>query len=383
MTSDQIEISQVSSKAEMQQFLELPYQIYAHEKNWVAPLRFERTAQLNPQKNPGLSGLEMAHFLAKKNGQTVGRISAIKNENHLKRYRDQSGHFGYFDAINDEVVKTKLLKRAERWIKGQGLTKMVGPFNASINEEMGVLIDGFDTPPVLMMPFGRPDYQDTFETNGFKKAVDVFAFWTDMHAGYPRPKIVTTMTNYVQNDDNIVLRPMRAGQFMDEVKLAMRIFNDAWSENWGFLPFSDTQIKHMAQELKPIIIKDFFWVCEYQGKPAAFILMVPNINEAISDFDGKLLPTGWAKLLYRLKIKGLKTARIPLMGVRKEYQRTKAGLAMAASLSEKVFEMGRKRGFTHVEMSWILEDNKSMIRIIEQAQGVPYKTYRMYEKSLD
>ena len=164
--------------------------------------------------------------------------------------------------------------------------------------------------------------------------------------------------------------------------IIMGILNDAWSDNWGFVPFSDIQIKHMAGELKPVIIPDFFWVCEYKGEPAAFILMIPNVNEAIAGLDGKLLPFGWAKLLYRLKIKGLKTARIPLMGVKREFQRKRAGLAMAAFLSEKVFEKGRERGFTHVEMGWILENNKSMIRIIEQAKGVPYKTYRMYEKAI-
>ncbi|HHL42718.1 MAG TPA: hypothetical protein ENJ42_03805 [Hellea balneolensis] len=382
MNTNNVDITAVDSQAALKQFLAFPYDLYRNEPHWVAPLRFERAAQINPAKNPGLDGLTIQHFLARRGGEIVGRISAIKNQNHLDIYQDGAGHFGYFDAVNDEVVKTALLKRVEDWLLEQGLTKMVGPFNASINEEMGVLIDGFDTPPVLMMPFGRPDYQTTFESNGFTKAVDVFAYWTDMHAGYPRPKIDTTMTNYVKNDPDIVLRPMRMNGFMDEVKLAMSIFNDAWSENWGFIPFSDAQIKHMANELKPLIIKDFFWVCEYKGKPAAFILMVPNINEAIDDLDGKLLPFGWAKLIHRLKIKGLKTARIPLMGVRKEYQRSRAGLAMAASLSEKVFEMGRKRGFTHVEMSWILEDNKSMIRIIEQAQGVAYKTYRMYEKTI-
>ncbi|MBL4854941.1 MAG: hypothetical protein JKY25_11970 [Robiginitomaculum sp.] len=380
--SHEISIVPVTDKGGLKQFLNLPYDLYRTEPHWRAPLRFERAVQINPQKNPALDGLETQLFLAKSGGDVVGRIAAIINSRHLAIHNDATGHFGFLDTQNDPEIIKALIDVAETWLKDRGMSRIVGPLSFSINEDVGLLVNGFDTPPVLMMPYGRPDYQASIEALGFVKAVDMHAYWTDMHAGYPRPKIVTTMTNYIEKDPDITVRPMDKSKFMEEVQLAMNIFNDAWSDNWGFVPFSDVQIKHMANELKPIIIPDFFWVCEYKGEPAAFILMVPNINEAIEGLDGKLLPFGWAKLLYRLKIKGLKTARIPLMGVRREFQRKRAGLAMAAFLSEKVFEMARNRGFTHVEMGWILEDNKSMIRIIEQAKGVPYKTYRMYEKPI-
>jgi len=372
----------VADKAALKQFLDLPYEIYRGEPHWRPPLRFERAHQVDPNKNPGLDGLDTQFFLAIKGAEVVGRIAAIINRHHLKIYNDGAGHFGFLDTQNDPEIARALLKTAENWLKQRGLTRIVGPLSFSINEEAGLLINGFDTPPVLMMPYGRPDYQTTIEGMGFTKAVDMHAYWTNMHAGYPRPKIVTTMTGYIEKDPDVTVRPMNKSKFLEEVQMAMSIFNDAWSDNWGFVPFSDAQIKHMANELKPIIMSDFFWVCEYKGEPAAFILMVPNINEAVQGLDGKLAPFGWAKLLYRLKVKGLKTARIPLMGVRREFQRKRTGLAMAAFLSEKVFEMGRKRGFTHVEMGWILENNKSMIRIIEQAKGEPYKTYRMYEKPI-
>ena len=380
--STNISIVPVKDKAGLKQFLNLPYDLYRDEPHWRAPLRFERAHQIDPNKNPALDGLETQLFLAWRGEEVVGRIAAIKNPHHLKIYNDATGHFGFLDTQADPVIAQTLMAAAENWLKQRGMSRIVGPLSFSINEEAGLLINGFDTPPVLMMPYGRPDYQTTIEGMGFTKAVDMHAYWTNMHEGYPRPKIVTTMTGYIDKDPDITVRPMNKSKFMEEIQMAMGIFNDAWSDNWGFVPFSDVQVKHMANELKPLIIPDFFWVCEYKGEPAAFILMVPNINEAIEGLDGKLAPFGWAKLLYRLKIKGLKTARIPLMGVKREFQRKRTGLAMAAFLSEKVFEKGRERGFTHVEMGWILENNKSMIRIIEQAKGVPYKTYRMYEKSI-
>ncbi len=376
------EIIAINKKHDLAEFLELPYRLYRGQANWIAPLKFERKALINRNKNPGLANIDFQFFLAKRDGETIGRIAAIWNKNHQKLYNDNQGHFGFLDCVEEENILRDLFAAAENWLKIQGAKTIAGPLSFSIYEEAGLLVDGFDTPPFIMMPYGRPFYAQGLKNLGFEKATDLFAYFADMHAGYPRPKIVQTMLSHIKNDKNITVRPMLMGKFLQEVQMAMEIFNDAWSDNWGHLPLSGAQIKHMANELKPIIRPDFFWVCEYRNEPAAFILMVPNINEAIFDLHGKLLPFGWAKLLYRLKIKGIKTARIPLMGVKREFQRKKSGLAMAAFLSEKAFEMGRNAGFTHVEMSWILENNKSMIRIIEQAQGKAYKTYRIYEKSI-
>ncbi len=378
--STDITVASVTDKPRLKQFLEFPYDLYRGEPNWIAPLRFERAVQINPDRNPALVGVETQLFLALQGDAVVGRIAAIKNPHHLDTHNDGAGHFGYFDCQPDSEIALALMEAAAGWLKERGLTKIVGPYQYTIYEEVGMLVDGFDTPPVIMMPYGRPNYPKMLEDMGFTKVVDMIAYWADIHAGYPRPKIVDTMLANIENDPDITVRPMRKGKFLEEVQMAMEIFNDAWADNWGHVSLSDAQIKHMANELKPVIRQDFFWVCEYKGEPAAFILMVPNVNEAIKGLDGKLLPFGWAKLLYRLKVKGVKSARIPLMGVRREFQRKRTGLSMAAFLSEKVFEMGRKHGYTHVEMGWILESNKSMIRIIEQALGVPYKTYRMYEK---
>jgi len=240
----------------------------------------------------------------------------------------------------------------------------------SVNEECGLLIDGFETPPVVMMPYGRKDSQAMIEGAGFNKAIDMFAYQAELAAGYPRPRQTQMMVKMADKDPDIVIRPMRGGKFMDEVQIVMDIFNDAWSDNWGFVPFSQAQILHIAKEMRPIIFKEGLWVGEIKGEPVAYIL------------DGKLFPFGWAKLINRLKIKGVTQARIPLMGLRKEWHNTRKGLAIVAKLCETVFEAGRQKGFTHCELSWILEDNAGMIRICEQASAIPYKTYRVYEKAI-
>lgn len=377
-----ISIVPVENKKQLKQFLNFPYDLYRGEPQWRAPLRFDRTAQINPKKNPNLIGLEIQHFLAFKGAAIVGRVSAIKNPHHLAQHNDDTGHFGNLDTQTGPEIMHALLGAVEAWLKHRGLSRIVGPFNMCVNEDLGMLVDGFDTPPTVAMPYGRPDYQTTIEGLGYSKAKDLLAFWTNMHDGYPRAPIVQALVKMVDTKADYNLRPMKKGKLKAEMRLAIDIFNDAWSENWGFVPFTHKQADHMASEMMPILIRDFFWFVEYKGKPAAFLLMLPNVNEASIGLDGKLFPFGWAKFITRLKLKQMKTSRILLMGVRKEFQGKRTGTAMAGALSEKSFEMARNRGYTHTEMSWILEDNKSMISIIEQAKGVAYKTYRMYEKPI-
>ena len=382
MPSSVVDIVVADTPKDEAAFLELPYTLYRGEPSWRAPLRFERKEQFSTKKNPALNQITRQLFLAKRGIKIVGRIAAFINDAHRARHDDGAGHFGYFDCEANPETGRALLLAAEDWLKANGCEKMVGPAQWSVNEECGLLIDGFDTPPVVMMPYGRPDYQAMIEDLGLSKATDMYAFQADLNAGYPRPKQTQMMLKVAKRDPEIVIRPMRVGKFMDEVQLVMDIFNDAWSENWGFVPFSQDQIEHMAKEIRPLMFKEGLWVGEIQGTPAAYIWMIPDLNEAVAGLDGKLLPFGWVTLVNRLKIKGVKQARIPLMGLRKEWHNTRKGLATIAELCETVFEAGRKKGFTHCELSWILEDNAGMIRICEQASARAYKTYRMYEKTI-
>lgn len=381
MSAD-ISIIAVETPAHRKQFIEFPYTLYKDEPNWRAPLRMERKTQIDPTKNPALKGIEFQLFLAERSGKIVGRVAAILNSKHLEKYDDATGHFGLVDAEDDPEVFAALMGTVENWLKDKGMKRVLGPFNFSINEDLGFPVDGFETPPMLMMPFARPDGQASMEALGYEKDIDLEAYITNIPGSYPHPKIVHAMCDVVTKDPRVTVRHMDMKNFEHEVEMAMEVFNDAWADNWGFLPFSDEQISHIANELKPIIIPEFFWVCEMDGEPAAFGLMVPNINEASVGLNGRLFPFGWIKLLYRLKFKGVKTGRIMLMGVKQEHQKTKLGLAMAATLCAKIFKAGRDRGYENVEMSWILETNKSMIRIIKLSKGYKYKTYRMYQKKI-
>jgi len=378
-----IEIIPVTDKKLTRQFLAVPDSVYGDDPNWRPQLKFERAAHLNPKSNPGAASLENRQlFLARRNGSFVGRIAAFINPAHIGRYNDNAGFFGFFDCEANLETGSALLNAAQEWLISKACKKIIGPAHWSVNEECGLLVEGFETPPVVMMPHGRADYQNMIEAQGFVKAVDMYAFQAELHAGYPRPKMTQMMVKACERNTDIVIRPMNTKDFLGDVTIIMDIFNDAWSENWGFIPFSDAQIEHMAKEIKPIMFKEGLWVGEYKGEPIAYIWMIPDLNEAIRDLKGSLFPFGWTKLLWRLKVSGVKQARIPLMGIRKDYHNTRTGLSIVAKLSETVFEAARNKGFTHCELSWILEDNAGMISICEQASAKAYKTYRMYEKSL-
>ena len=378
-----VEILPVEGKAMTRRFLAVPDAVYASDEHWRPQLSFERAAHLDPTKNPGAASVKNRQlFLAMRGGQDIGRIAAFTNPAHNAHSKSNDGFFGFFDCVAEAPIGMALLDAAETWLRSRNVDKMIGPAQWSVNEECGLLIDGFDTPPVVMMPHGHAAYKEMIEAQGFAKATDMLAFQAELAAGYPRPKMTQMMVKAAERNKDITIRPMRPSKFRDEVDVVMGVFNDAWSENWGFVPFSDDQISHMAKEIKPIMFKEGLWVGEYKGEPIAYIWMIPDLNEAIRDLKGSLFPFGWAKLLWRLKVSGVKQARIPLMGLRKKYHNTRAGLSIVAALCETVFEAARQKGFTHCELSWVLEDNPGMISICEQASAKAYKTYRMYEKTL-
>ena len=383
MPLSSLKIEIVSNKDQIVRFLALPDKIYKDDSSWRPPLKFERKAQINPISNPSAPSFDnRVLFIATKNGEDVGRIAAFINEDHNKHSKKNDGFFGFFDFFADNLLGQLLLESAENWLKGRGVERIIGPANWSVNEECGLLISGFDTPPVVMMLHGKEEYKGIVEDFGYTKAIDMFAYQAELSAGYPRPKITQMMVKSADRNNDIKVRSMRSGKFRDELNIVMDIFNDAWSENWGFVPFDDAKIEHMANEIRPIMFREGLWIGEYQGKPIAYIWMIPDVNEAIEGLNGSILPFGWVKLFWRLKIRGVKQARIPLMGLRKEFHNTRIGLSLVAKLCETVFEAGRKKGFSHCELSWILENNSGMISICEQASAVPYKKYRMYQKKI-
>jgi len=382
LTSTQLEIISVQTRAQHKLFLDLPYKLHKSDPNWRAPLRFERAAQIDPKKNPAAKPITSQFFLAYKGGQCLGRIAAFLNAMHDEQHKDNVGFFGYLDSSTDSDVMPALLHAAEEWVKAQGRAKICGPVQWSVNEECGLLIDGFDTPPVMLMPYGRPDYQTSIESQGFTKAVDMYAYMSDLHAGYPRSRIVKALEGYAEKSPSLTWRKLDKSNFVEDIKMAMDIFNDGWSENWGFIPFTPEQVLHAAKEMKPILVHDTFWIGFIDERPVAFVLMIPDINEVAKGFDGRLLPFNWAKFIWRLKVRKIKRLRLPLMGLRREWHNKRKGVSLTTKICELAYAGARDNGYTHCELSWILEDNEGMKAICEQAQAEHYKTYRMYEKTL-
>ncbi len=373
-------IEPVNDRAALRRFRKTPWPIYADDPNWVPPLLFERLEHLDPRKNPYFDQAETAFWTARRGDSPVGRISAQVNRAHLERHGDNTGHFGFLEGIDDAEVFAALLETAEGWLRERGLAHVVGPFSLSINDESGLLIEGFETPPYLMMGHARPYYARRLEAQGYRKAKDMIAFTSDMTAA--PPPVVTATLAKLQGNASVNLRHLNMACYGREIETIVDIFNDAWAENWGFIPLSPAEAAFLAKNLKPLITPEFVAIAEVNGEPAAMAVTLPNVNEAIADLDGRLLPFGWAKLLWRLKVKGTKTGRMPLMGVRRRYQNGPLGLALALGVIDAVRRYHEARGTKCGELSWVFEDNRPVRRIIEILGAKPYKTYRLYQKDL-
>ena len=365
----------------MDLFIRTPWSIYADDPNWIPPLIMERREHLNPAKNPFFDHAQVAYWLALKDGRTVGRISAQVDQMSLERHQDKAGFFGFFEAEDDRQVCQALLTEAENWLAARGMKSIRGPFSLSINDEAGMLVDGFDTPPSLMMGHGRPYYAAHMDALGYDKAKDLLAYLY-LFTSEGLPKRSRALVKRLMNRPNLTIRALRKDHFFEDVAIVLDIFNDAWADNWGFVPLTPAEIKKTAKDLKLLIHPKGVSIIEMDGEPVAFALTLPNLNEAIADLNGKLLPFGWAKLIYRLKFNRIRSTRLPLLGIRKKFQSSWLGAAMTLALIESLHQENKKMGMLSGELSWILEDNMAMRKIIESIECKVYKTYRVYEKAL-
>jgi hypothetical protein len=375
-----IDVRMVTDKKGTMDFLQVPFTVFKNDPNWVAPLFLERLEHLSPKKNPYFKHAKAQLFVAYRDGKPVGRISAQIDELHLQRYKDGTGQFGFLDAIDDAAVFKALLAAAEDWQRKNGMTRVLGPFSFSINDETGLLIDGFDTPPSMMMGHGRNYYASHVEAAGFRKAKDVFAYDYDLSS--PIPPVIDRAYRRSLKSSHITVRPLDKKNIASELKVIMSIFNDAWSDNWGYVPFTEDELKLLGTNLKMLVTGNYVAIAMHNGEPAAMAVTLPNLNEWIAGMDGKLLPFNFAKLIPRVIGKKPRTVRLPLMGVRKAYHDSTVGSALAFAVIMAVREYHVSRGVERCEMSWVLEDNMGMRNIIETAGAKPYKTYRTYEKSL-
>ncbi|MDN5937443.1 MAG: N-acetyltransferase [Salinisphaera sp.] len=376
--ADNISIHPIHGKADLRRFVHVPWDIYRDDPAWVAPLKIERRMQLSEKQNPLFEHLDWQGWLALKGDQPIGRITAQIDRLRADYHEDKAGYFGMLEACDDPAVFAALLATAEDWLRARGMTHVHGPFNLNINEECGLLIDGLETPPVVMMGHAREYAQRHVEALGYTKAVDTLAYWIELDFGHPQ-----AMQRLLQRyASRVTVRPIDGKRFTEELEVLRSIFNDAWSNNWGFVPFTEAEFRELGKALRMMLPDELVQIAEVDGEPAAFIVGLPNLNEAIRDLNGRLLPLGIFKLLWRLKVRFPKTARVPLMGVRKSHQQGLIGAALAYRVIGTLQGELYSRGARHCELSWILENNRGMRDIIESIGGRVYKTYRLYSKAL-
>ncbi|KSB91232.1 dATP pyrophosphohydrolase [Caulobacter vibrioides] len=378
--SEAISVLPVRTPDELKRFIALPARLNAKDPHWITPLTLERTEALSPKTNPFFQHAEVQLFLAVRGGRDVGRISAQIDELTPQKTPGRlDGHFGLIAAEDDAEVFAALLLTAEAWLRERGRTHVMGPFNLSINEEVGLLVDGFDTPPMVMMGHDPAYAGGRVEQQGYAKAKDVYAYYAPMHVDLP-PAVRRRAER--PPAEGVVLRQLDMSRYDEEVVTLTDILNDAWKDNWGFTPTTEAETAQLAKALKAVIDKRLTWFAEIDGEAAGFLVFLPNVNEAIADLDGKLLPFGWAKLLWRLKVKRVKSARIPLMGVKRKFAESIRGRMLPFQMMHAGRTSALALGYERFEISWVLEENMPMRRIAEAIGSQVYKTYRIYEKAL-
>ncbi len=385
-----ITIRPVLTKADRKAFVDLPFRLYRDNPSWVPPLKDESYGLITPGKNPFFEHAVAQLFLAERNGRVVGRISASIDHMWTPMPADKgggadSGNWGYLDA-EDKGVADLLIAAAEDWLRAQGVRRALGPVSMSIWEEPGLLIKGHDHAPTVMMGYDDPRYEAWVESWGYRKAKDLHTW--DLDITKPFPPLIERIVAASEKNPRIRVRKVDKKKFDEEAAVILRILNDAWSDNWGFVPFTESEIAFAGKKMKPIIFNDLVMIAEYDGEPVAFMMSWPDLNEMQADLNGALFPFGFIKLLWRLNggLSGrpkVRTIRVPLMGVVKRLQSSRMASQLAFQMIEYIRrEAVARYGGVRGEIGWILEDNQGMNAIAETIESRINKTYRIYEKAL-
>lgn len=378
-------IAPVSGKADLNEFIDLAYRLNARDQNWVPPLRSEMVELLTPGKNPFHDHARVQYFLARRGGRPVGRISAHIDELALTQPPEQgmgpgTGNWGLLDA-EDEETAAALIARAEEWLRGEGMTRVLAPISLSIWEEPGLLVKGHDHPPTIMMGHHDPRYQGWIEAQGYEHAKSLFTY--DLDVTKPFPELVQRIVALGERNPRITIRNVDMKNYERDVAIVIDILNDAWSDNWGFVPFTEREKRYAAKKQKPLILEDLNKIAELDGEPVAFMMVLPDLNEKLIGMGGKLLPFNWAKLLWWLRRPRPRTMRVPLMGVVKRLQ----GSRMASQLAFMLIEYIRRSSEAHYrakrgEIGWILDDNQGMVAIADAIDSRINREYAIYQKRL-
>jgi GNAT superfamily N-acetyltransferase len=373
---ENVYIEEVRGTGAKKEFIRFPWKVYRGTPHWVPPLESEVEFLLNEKKNPFFQHAEAACFLARRNGETVGRIAAIIDRNHIKFHHEKAGFFGFFECLPDCTVARELLGAAAGWLKERDIEIMRGPMNPSTNDECGFLLEGFDSPPMILMPYSPAYYLDFMERCGLTKAKDLYAYIAsikDVAAGGRLERLASAVKTRIPG---LTVRPANMKRFQQEVEAVKVIYNSAWSHNWGFVPMTEEEKVFMAKKLKPLITPELMIMAEVNGKPAAFFVALPDYNQVLGKINGKLGPLALLKFLwYSRKIRDI---RVMAMGVTEEYRKK----GIEGLLYLEAFKAAVKKGYQRAEMSWILEDNLLVQRGCELMGGNLYKKYRIYEKKI-
>jgi GNAT superfamily N-acetyltransferase len=367
-----LEIIEVRTGKGLKEFIDFPYSLYAKDPLYVPQLKREVRDQLS-SKNPFFQHAETKYFIAEDRGKTVGRIASVVNRRHIELHNEEVGFFGFFESVRDPEVSGRLLEAAAHDLKLKGMKTMRGPMNFSTNEECGFLIEGFDTPPMLMTPYNPPYYIDLMDKYGLQKSKDLYAYIYDVQETPPE-KVVRVAA--IAERRGISVRPIVKKKFHEEMLVFKEVYNSAWEKNWGFIPLTDDELFYLGERLRQIVVPELTLIAEDKGKPIGFMGMVPDFNSVLRHMQGRLTPLSIVKALYySRKIPGL---RLLLLGIKREYRNK----GVEALLIREVFKGIKKGGYTRVEFSWVLEENIPIQRVIEMAGGIFYKKYRIYEKAI-
>lgn len=375
-----IAVRPVASKADKKAFIDLAYRLNADDPNWVPPLKDEVNGLITPGKNPWFEHGEAAFFLAERNGRIVGRISAQVDQLVLEHMGAGIGQWGMFEG-EDEAVFRALIAVAEDWLRAKGMTRSMGPFSLGIWDEPGLLVQGHDHPPMVMMGHNKATYEAWVEGVGYAKVKDLVTY--DLVIDKPFPPLIDRIVKSGEKNPRINIRKIDKSRFDEEAAIILAILNDAWSDNWGFIPLTDSEIAFAGKKLKPIVFDEIIRVAELDGEPVAFMLTLPDLNVLLRGLNGNLFPFGWAKLLWWLRKKHFVGGRVALMGVVKRLQTSRLASQLAFMLIEYSRRGGVQRyGMKRGEIGWILEDNQGMVSIADAIESRVNKVYRIYEKAL-
>ncbi|MBB5719435.1 hypothetical protein FHR23_002376 [Stakelama sediminis] len=380
-----ITIRPVASKSDRKKFVDLAYRLNSGDPNWVPPLKSEAMEAIDPKKNGWFSHAEAQLFLAERDGQVAGRISAHLDTLALTMPPEQGfgpgvGFWGLFDA-EDATIGAMLIAQAEDWLRGKGMTRALGPVSMSIWEEPGLLIQGYDHSPTIMMGHHRPELRGWIEGANYQPVKQLLTYELDITQEFP--PIVQRIVAAGERNKRINIRKVNKSKFDEEAAIILAILNDAWSDNWGFVPLTQPEIDDVGKKLKPIVFEDLIRIAELDGEPVAFMITLPDLNEAIKPLNGSLMPFGWARLLWWLRKPKCTTMRVPLMGVVKRLQSSRMASQLAFMMIEYIRRAATTRYHaTRGEIGWILDDNQGMVAIADAIESKVNRVYQVYKKTL-